>query len=62
MTLLDNGFTILSQYIKNIFCIHLKHSSIWPSADVKPMSNDTVHGNPSELMSALSMGMLRSLR
>ncbi len=28
---------------KNIFAVHLKHSSFWPSADVKPMSNDLVN-------------------
>jgi hypothetical protein len=25
------------------FSVHLKHSSFWPSADVKHMSNDLAH-------------------
>ncbi len=30
---------IFTELIKKLFAIHLKHSSFWPSADVKPMSN-----------------------
>ncbi len=31
---------------KILFAVHLKHSSIWPSADAKPMLNDLVHAMP----------------
>jgi hypothetical protein len=34
--------------------IHLKHSSFWPSADVKPMQNDLVHVMHWQSMFALS--------
>ncbi len=28
---------------KVLYAVDLKHSSVWPSADVEPMSNDLVH-------------------
>ncbi len=31
---------------KSLFGIHLKHSTSWPLADVKPMQNDQVHARP----------------
>ncbi len=31
---------------KILLAVNLKHSSCWPSADVKPMSNDLVHVMP----------------
>jgi hypothetical protein len=33
---------MLKQNYKNI-CICLKHSDLWPSTDVEPISNDLVH-------------------
>jgi hypothetical protein len=29
--------------MKILFALHIKHSSFWPSADVKPVSNSLVH-------------------
>jgi len=52
MTLLHDEFTISSQYLLNIFSVHLKHYSFWPSADVKPMSHDLVYAMPWQHMFA----------
>jgi len=41
--LLHNGFTVSSCYYQIVFAIHIKHSWVWPSADVKPMSHDHVN-------------------
>ncbi len=37
------GFPHFCNTYKILFGAHLKHSSFWPSANVKPMSNDLVH-------------------
>jgi hypothetical protein len=46
---------------KILFSLHLKHSSFWPSAGVKHMSNDLVNAMPWQGMSALSMCIIQSL-
>jgi hypothetical protein len=46
---------------KNIKCCSLKHSNFWTSADVKPTSNDWVHGTHCHCMFALSMFIQWSL-
>ena len=61
MTLLHNGFTRFSNKEKNIFGVHLKHSSFWPSAHVKPMPNDQAHAVPRQCMFALSKRILHSV-
>jgi hypothetical protein len=38
-----------------------KHSSFWPLADVKPMSNDAVHAISWQCMFALSLSLSLSL-
>ncbi len=40
---------------KILFAVHLKHSSFWPSADVKHASNDVVHEATWQCMFALSV-------
>jgi hypothetical protein len=37
------GLRIFIEFIKILFAVHLKHSCLWPSADVRHMSNDLVH-------------------
>jgi hypothetical protein len=44
-------------FIKILFSVHLKHSSVWLSADVNPMSNDLVHAMPLQSMYVHSMCM-----
>jgi hypothetical protein len=44
---------------ENIFAAHLKHSSFWSSAAIKPMQNGLVHAMPRQCMFALSMCMLQ---
>ncbi len=41
--------------IRILFADHLKHSSFWPLADVKLMSNDLVHAMTRQCMFALFM-------
>ncbi len=45
---------------KILFAAYLKHSSFWPSADVKPMLNDQAHAMPKQCMYAISMCILQS--
>jgi hypothetical protein len=40
MDLLDFHSTLIV-----LLAVHFKHSSFWPSGDVKTMSNDLVHGS-----------------
>ncbi len=47
MTLLHMGLLNFHSTLKILFSIHLKQSSLWSSAVVKPMSNDleyAMHG------------------
>jgi hypothetical protein len=37
------GFQDFHGVYKILFAVHLKHSSFWPSADVKPIYNDLLH-------------------
>jgi len=63
MTLFQNGLTIFSYFhsnYKELFVVHLKHSTFWPSADAKLMSNDLVQAMPWQCMSAPYMCTLRS--
>jgi hypothetical protein len=46
---------------KILFAVHFSHSSFWPSADVKPTSNDQAHVVPWLCMFALSVCVLQSL-
>ncbi len=32
--------------MKSLFAVHLKQSCFWPSADVKPLSDDLVYAMP----------------
>ncbi len=43
-----------------LFAVYLKHFSIKPPADVKPMQNDLLHSIPWQCMFALSMRTLQS--
>jgi hypothetical protein len=47
------GLLDLHSTYTNIFAVHLKQSSFWPSADVKPMSTDLVDAKPWQCMLAL---------
>jgi hypothetical protein len=40
---------------KILFAVDLKQSGFWPSADVKPATNDLAHAMPWKLMFALSI-------
>ncbi len=42
-------------HIKILFGVLLKHSSLWPAADVKPVLNNIVHAAPWQCMFALYM-------
>ncbi len=48
-------------HIEILFAVHRKHSSYWPSADVKPMSNNLVHAMTWQCMFALSIIILQYL-
>jgi hypothetical protein len=39
------GYKTFIVHAKILFHFLLKHSSLWPLADGKPMSNDLVHGS-----------------
>ncbi len=58
MTLLHNGFTRFSLYLKTEFFVDLKRSSFWPSCDVRSLSNDLLHAMPWQCMLSLSKCIL----
>jgi hypothetical protein len=58
MTLLHNGFTRFSLYLKTEFFVDLKRSSFWPSCDVRSLSNDVLHAIPWQCMLSLSTCIL----
>jgi hypothetical protein len=47
--------------IKILCVVHLKHSSFWPSADVKPILNCLDHAMPWKYMFALSLCVYKDL-
>jgi hypothetical protein len=47
---------LLSAFL-GLFAIHLKHSSFWPSAGVKPKQKDLVHVMHCMLIFALSLSL-----
>ncbi len=53
----DGFYYIFMVFIKMLFAIHLKHSRLWPSAEVKPLLNDAFHAMPRQCMFAISMCM-----
>ena len=48
-------YNIFIVLIKILFAVHLKHSRFWPSADVKPMSNELANAKPRQCIFALSV-------
>ncbi len=42
---------------KMVYTLHLKHSSFWPSADVKSMQNDQVYVMPNACCLSLSLSL-----
>ncbi len=47
--------------MKILVTVYLKHSSLWPSANVNPVSNDLAHAIPWQCMFALSLPLSISL-
>jgi hypothetical protein len=43
--------------MKLLFAVHLKHSNFWPSADVKPTSDEQAHAMHWQYMFTLSLSM-----
>ncbi len=60
--MIHNGFTRYS-YSHEKIAVDLKHSSFWPSADVKPVENNTMPSNAIavNVLFYLSMCILQSL-
>ncbi len=47
--------------IEILFAVHLKHTSFWPSGEVKPVQKDLVHAMPLQCMFALFICLIQSL-
>jgi hypothetical protein len=55
------GLVTFHSTCKILFGVYLKHSSLFSSADIKPMSNDLVHVIACECIYSLSLWTQRSL-
>jgi hypothetical protein len=55
MTILCMGLLNFHSTYKIVFVVHLKCSSFWHLADVKPRSSDLVHARLRQCMFALSL-------